>query len=215
MASEYVTALRSVQTGGPLVLLGYCFGGMIAYEMARQLLSDRSRQLQLVLVDSHPPGADDGYLDSRDFIEAQLTSAPLTAPMESWIGEIETMTPASQAEAISRHIDWRGMDRATQSAIEQTLLDMLASNAAKNRYHPEGVVDVPVHLMRIDDEAFHRDRNSIPHLGWQRLFRREVSVRWLSGAHLDLFAPERIADIARGLDSILRCSAPTPIEDVA
>jgi len=38
MATRYLTEVRTVQPHGPYVLIGVCFGGTVAYEMARQLL---------------------------------------------------------------------------------------------------------------------------------------------------------------------------------
>ncbi len=171
--------------------------------MARQLRADHDLAVQLILIDSHPPGADDGYLDSRDLIEAQLSCAPFVVPLGAWIEELASMPPSAQASAICRRIDWRGADSAARTSVELTLRDVLTCNAAKNRYRPPGTLDIPVHLMRIDDEAFHRDRNAIEHLGWQQLFASRVAVSWLTGAHLDLFAAARIGAIARRLESIL------------
>jgi amino acid adenylation domain-containing protein len=37
MAAQYVREMRSVQHSGPYAIGGYCFGGIVAYEMARQL----------------------------------------------------------------------------------------------------------------------------------------------------------------------------------
>lgn len=37
MAAEYVHAIRAVQPEGPYHLAGYCFGGILAFEMAQQL----------------------------------------------------------------------------------------------------------------------------------------------------------------------------------
>jgi len=37
MAEQYVREMRSVRPAGPYVLAGYCFGGMVAYEMAVRL----------------------------------------------------------------------------------------------------------------------------------------------------------------------------------
>jgi len=37
MAGHYIQELRRVQPEGPYYLGGYCFGGIVAYEMARQL----------------------------------------------------------------------------------------------------------------------------------------------------------------------------------
>lgn len=37
MAAHYINEIRTVQGRGPYLLGGYCFGGIVAYEMARQL----------------------------------------------------------------------------------------------------------------------------------------------------------------------------------
>ena len=37
MAANYVADLRAHQPRGPYLLGGYCFGGVVAYEMARQI----------------------------------------------------------------------------------------------------------------------------------------------------------------------------------
>src|SRR5581483_1998115 len=37
MADEYIRAMREVQPEGPYLLAGWCFGGTIVFEMARQL----------------------------------------------------------------------------------------------------------------------------------------------------------------------------------
>jgi len=39
MAAYYIKALRTVQPEGPYFLGGWSFGGLVAFEMAQQLLS--------------------------------------------------------------------------------------------------------------------------------------------------------------------------------
>ncbi|HYZ17699.1 MAG TPA: alpha/beta fold hydrolase, partial [Candidatus Acidoferrum sp.] len=50
MASDHVRLVKSVQPVGPYVLGGYCFGGVVALEMARQLRNEGEEVLHLVLV---------------------------------------------------------------------------------------------------------------------------------------------------------------------
>jgi thioesterase domain-containing protein len=50
MASAYLAAIRSVQPSGPYYLGGYCFGGLVAYEMARQLLARSENVAAVVLI---------------------------------------------------------------------------------------------------------------------------------------------------------------------
>ncbi len=55
MAARYVEALRHVQPAGPYYLGGFCFGGVLAYEIARQLeLLGQSTAL-LAIIDGFPP----------------------------------------------------------------------------------------------------------------------------------------------------------------
>jgi aspartate racemase len=54
-ASRYLVELRKVQPSGPYHLCGYSFGGVVAYEMACQLLTDGERVEFLGLVDTENP----------------------------------------------------------------------------------------------------------------------------------------------------------------
>ncbi len=52
MAREYVTHITEVQPHGPYHLLGYSFGGLIAYEMAQQLYQQGRQVAAVVLIDT-------------------------------------------------------------------------------------------------------------------------------------------------------------------
>lgn len=59
MAAGYLAAVREFQPEGPYYLGGYCFGGNVAYEMARQLQSQGETVALVALLDSAPSNA--GY----------------------------------------------------------------------------------------------------------------------------------------------------------
>ncbi|MGC4051164.1 MAG: AMP-binding protein [Paludibaculum sp.] len=56
VAARFVEQIRAVQTEGPYLLGGHCFGGIVAYEMARQLVSQGQRVDRLVLFETPAPG---------------------------------------------------------------------------------------------------------------------------------------------------------------
>lgn len=63
MATAYVDALRVFDANGPYRLAGYGFGGLVAFEMARQLLDGNVEVDLLVLLASEPPrGGVGGFL---------------------------------------------------------------------------------------------------------------------------------------------------------
>jgi amino acid adenylation domain-containing protein len=55
MAEVYLSALRAVQPEGPYLLAGWSLGGMVAYEMARQLAAAGSEVALLAMIDVAPP----------------------------------------------------------------------------------------------------------------------------------------------------------------
>ncbi|HTD86038.1 MAG TPA: amino acid adenylation domain-containing protein, partial [Candidatus Binatia bacterium] len=57
MAAHYVTDLRRFQPQGPYYLGGYCFGGVVAYEMARILRAQGEDIGLLALFNSCPPNS--------------------------------------------------------------------------------------------------------------------------------------------------------------
>ena len=59
MAAYYVEVVRAHQPEGPYYLGGYCFGGNVAYEMARQIQAQGGQVALLALLDSAPANA--GY----------------------------------------------------------------------------------------------------------------------------------------------------------
>jgi amino acid adenylation domain-containing protein len=55
LAARYVRAIQSVQPSGPYSLIGHSFGGLVAYEMARQLVDAGESVTLLGLLDTHLP----------------------------------------------------------------------------------------------------------------------------------------------------------------
>jgi thioesterase domain-containing protein len=57
MALDYVECMQQKQPAGPYLLGGWSVGGLIAFEMARQLRAQNQTVTLLALVDSYPPAA--------------------------------------------------------------------------------------------------------------------------------------------------------------
>ena len=56
MARHYIGEIRTVRPHGPYIILGICTGGLIAYEMAQQLL-DQGETASLVMLDTWHPSS--------------------------------------------------------------------------------------------------------------------------------------------------------------
>ncbi|MFZ1010470.1 MAG: amino acid adenylation domain-containing protein [Candidatus Sulfotelmatobacter sp.] len=63
MATLYNREIRSVQPVGPYLLSGWSMGGLVAWEMAQQLMKEGEAIRLLALIDTTPPS---GYLEADD-----------------------------------------------------------------------------------------------------------------------------------------------------
>lgn len=54
MAAFRLDAIRAIQPRGPYLLAGYSLGGIVAFEMARQLLANGEKVASLVMIESYP-----------------------------------------------------------------------------------------------------------------------------------------------------------------
>jgi len=55
MAAYYIEKMRQIQSKGPYQLLGHSLGGVVAYEMAQQLVAAGEEVESLILMDSYQP----------------------------------------------------------------------------------------------------------------------------------------------------------------
>jgi amino acid adenylation domain-containing protein len=55
MAAAYIREIKTVQPHGPYFLVGECFGGVVAHEVARQLQDQKERIALLALMDTQRP----------------------------------------------------------------------------------------------------------------------------------------------------------------
>jgi thioesterase domain-containing protein/acyl carrier protein len=72
MASHYVQVIRAVQANGPYYLGGYCFGGMVAYEMARLLTAQGQDVALLALFNTPAPGSLPGWPLNLNYLKRRI-----------------------------------------------------------------------------------------------------------------------------------------------
>src|SRR6185312_5420537 len=133
MAACYLEAVRSVQPRGPYRLGGYCIGGAVAFEMARQLRAAGEETGSLLLFDSPAPfSAPPPPLDEAKVLSslarsygnaAEVPADELRAlPPEAWIGHVldrvrETGGLGPSFDAAQLHRRWEVMKRNTRAIL--------------------------------------------------------------------------------------------------
>lgn len=120
MASRYLEAIRSVQPAGPYRLGGWCTGGVVAFEMARQLLERGEEVDLLALLDSPAPDSGSPRSDEMEVLAGMAGQLGMEIPegelrglpVDAWLDRVVerarergVLPPSFDVEEARRH--WR------------------------------------------------------------------------------------------------------------
>jgi amino acid adenylation domain-containing protein len=158
LARDYIAQVRAVQPHGPYHLAGACFGGVVAYEMARQLTAAGEAVPHAFLFDAFLPNneraIEDGYAPVR-VVDGDIPFVDRT-PLHIHLRRLRKMAPwrvpayvvshACGAMAYeARHAIERARHRWTASARAAFLAEMDAARATGELGAWMGTEADPVH----------------------------------------------------------------------
>jgi thioesterase domain-containing protein len=192
MAARYIVEMRTVQGAGPYFLGGNCFGGVIAFEMARQLRFAGEAVGLLVLMDTGYPT---GRLWSKVARHRRRLTRRSWTQKVSYLGALLGRIGARLAADLRSALPWgRGGGRAAVTPEEQV---MAANFQAEWGYRP-GPCDVATVLIHAGP----------PHnqLGWRRVLGGNMRVVELPDDHADnhLVEPPNVTKLAAVVRECLR-----------
>jgi len=196
LAAHYVAAIRGVQPAGPYHLGGWSFGGLVAFEMAQQLLAAGERVAWLGLVDSFVLNGEAAFREGEDrrmfAANAREYLAQLNIELRLSDEELVRHEPGEQVEMILSNLADSGVEVPEIVARQARFLwTMTKINAeAGSRYSPR-VYPGRIALFRAaDDEAAERETAVDPILQWQSLTELPLAVSRIPGSHASMMLNE-------------------------
>jgi syringomycin synthetase protein SyrE len=198
IAASYVEVIRTVQPDGPYLLGGWSTGGVVAFEMARQLQASGADVAPIVLLDSVAPGDDDGDLNDDVSILAGF-AVNLGVPLD--------LIPAASDDILQSgteaQLEWM-LDQARRAGALPPAVDLddlrrrfkvyLADVDAVRNYRPSPA-SMPLVLLRASDEP--EDLETIAR--WRRLSANKLEIHNVPGDHLTMMRAPHVATIAKVL----------------
>lgn len=201
LARRYLELLRAAQPHGPYHLGGWCFGGVVAYEVARQLRAAGDEVAELVLFDSRAPIPENAPADADDATLLSWFARDLAVPY----GRRQDIAPA-QLRALS---DEDMFEHVLRRAREIEVLPADADAARLRRYfevylangialqtYEAGDYTGPMTLFR----AQHEPADYGPRLGWERVVSRPFAVVDVPGDHNSMMYEPHVRALARHVD---------------
>ncbi|MGP3953506.1 SDR family NAD(P)-dependent oxidoreductase [Streptomyces sp. 7N604] len=209
-AEHYIHLMRRVQPEGPYRLLGWSFGGCLAYEAATRLRDQGERVGFLGLIDTILPAALPGPTPEEILLErfarfAEYVETAYGRQLQLPYEELAGMDEHDQIETLMRHVAEAGLDMSPGVLEHQrtSYIDARIGERYRPRPYPERVVlyraqEAQVLTSAIDPRYQRGDTD----LGWAPLCPG-LEVVPVPGDHLSMIDPPHVEVIARHLTAVL------------
>ena len=227
MASLYLSEMKMLQPEGPYYLAGYCFGGIIVYEIARQLRENGDEVNFLGLIECTPVNTGFGKITvSPQYIKGFIRNVPL------FIADFIHRSSEDRKNAVSRYLSrWQ---RVSLSFIKQlvvkspdkivklkkertvTVKDIAGTtenlsevtvyrwskNLERLQQYTSRPVDIPLEVFRTARQPFLSPHD--PTMGWGSLTNKGVTAHVLPGGHFTMMNQENAMKLGQVLFERLR-----------
>ncbi|SDX46163.1 arthrofactin-type cyclic lipopeptide synthetase C [Pseudomonas syringae] len=219
LAARMVERIRQVQPRGPYRLAGWSFGGVLAYEVATQLLGMDEAVAFLGLIDSYVPRlTDQGKTrwQGSDLLERQLLShctahwqAHAQEPREVSVtalvrlSELQQQTPLLDFDALlplcrDEHLLYEELAQASDAQLRHYLEREVAHGHALANYQLEPL-NLPVHLFCAEQRPM-APSGTTATLGWGEILSNgQLQCIAVPGDHMSMMQMPHVNVLGRSI----------------
>jgi len=217
IARNYIDAIRSIRPRGPFYLGGWSLGGVIAFEMARQLVECGEAVPFLALLDSQSPSErsqlsyrkNPGLVIgiAREYARQSGRSFPYTSDQLRKLSERDQLAAIfdflKSTELVPQDADWSWMRRFVSGIMQR--YDAFCTYTPK-KYNGDIIL---FRAREIDAEIasdfgidIEEDKADIS-LGWRKYTSGEVVVLHVPGDHATMITDPHVRVLAREIKQVL------------
>jgi thioesterase domain-containing protein len=219
VAVNYLQRIRPVQQHGPYRLGGWSFGGLVAYDMATQLVEAGEHVELLALFDTGIPStlslADNDDARARLFMRCALYVETMSVrPFGLHLSDLQGVDQNTRIQIFMAACERSGL--VTSKVGEQMVYSILesfhdcvtaASTYSPPTYHGNLVIyrasdELPLDAILtgigLDDNVY----------GWSSICTGRVESVAVPGNHLTLLSPPHVDEVAKDLACRLKATAP-------
>jgi len=201
LASIYVKEILKVQPKGPYLLCGHSFGGILAYEMARQLNQEERFAGFITMIDAINPACE--FVPYHNEREMLVFLMELLTGEKTSIDALQKFTPVDLEKKI---IEGMGLDVLPAVQQQKTIEQVRQHIKALELYRPEPYGGDIIFIQA--RERFSRMKNIPLSTTWSPLIKGKMTVIETAGTHLGMLLDPHVWELAKLLDTVfLKASA--------
>ena len=213
VAANCRAVIRSVQSRGPYLIAGHCFGGIVAFETARQFVAAGEEVDLLALLDTTTPGYPKVHPHWRRY--AQALRAGLTRRAGHQVTARDVAAHFGYLAARARLLAsarWRFRLAASPlaSVFPQSGSAEMANETAGRNYAPQPTAVRAVQFLAAAQPIGTRLLDD-PRMEWRRFALRGFEAHPTPGDHLSMLAEPNVQSLAAQLQHVLSRST-TPCD---
>jgi thioesterase domain-containing protein/acyl carrier protein len=209
MAARYIEEMRGVQPEGPYLVGGWSMGGVVAYEIAQQLVAAGQNVGLLAMFDSGTPNEDpDTHPEDDEAFSFKLLELIAQTVGLSWDGYRHFIVD----EQLKHLLEIAGVSKSADGTLpEESLAEarrhmrVIQNNMRAVAMYSPSTYPGRITLFRATgpDEA-HWAEEADQTLGWNGLAGGGVDIHLVSGTHESMVNPPHVADLAHQLDACIQ-----------
>jgi amino acid adenylation domain-containing protein len=189
VAKQNIDAILQSGAVAPYVFCGYSFGGIVAFEMARQLYKRGEREIQVLLLDSYTLEVIPNKI--KFFVELIETYFNIELGIDKKTTNDEIIYKALEKTVKSNNIDsFDELKRRVKTLKIQWNMQYLISQEK----------------LPIDITLFRAELNpsEAKYLGWEKYVDSEICLKSISGNHLTMLEEPFVGELAAEIELLIK-----------
>ena len=198
LAALNIQGMRSIQSKGPYRLLGYSNGGVVAFEMARQLLQRREKVAGLILLDSLCPTLRDQPVEEMMAAVFKHFVHSLGGVLDLDVQRLQQVPAGERSEYLYEHIARLGLE-VPQRQFLATFDVAAASERGCRAYTPVRLpqkIDVTLFCAT---EGF---KDAPEDYGWRSFLPTPLRICHVSADHFSIVERDAVKEVAKEINRL-------------
>jgi acyl transferase domain-containing protein/thioesterase domain-containing protein len=190
LAAHYIQEMRTLQPEGPYFLMGLSFGGLVAYEMAQQLVAQGQQVAFLALFDS--------YIEVRGKL----------LPLPQRLSNLLRLSPAEWLERIKKRMEMKLIRLRYGDQYLPHIYNPDPITQISKAYTPKAYSGRVTFFKAMDKFSVSYSIES-PEEGWRKFVDGELEIYEIPGSHIGILEEPNVQVLAEKLkvciDKALTC----------
>ncbi|RCJ26208.1 non-ribosomal peptide synthetase [Nostoc minutum NIES-26] len=216
MASHYIQAMQAVQPQGPYFLGGHSLGGIVAFEMATQLLHQGHIVALVVMLDMSAPTSKDkkARIERLDWDRARwlielikAVEVSLSTNMDISYDTLRSLSEEEQLKYVLQHLKMVNMlpPHAEITQLKNMVQALKANSLSLINYVPQQIYPGRITLLRASETPPERLASKFSEIsqdstwGWSEYSSKPVDIHFVPGNHITMMAEPHVQVLAEQL----------------